>query len=248
MQGYVSAFVGVCLMAALAATGRTQDRSAAKAIIEKAIQAAGGAARLTKFKAGTYKSKGTLYGMGAGDLSFTQETAVQFPEHWRTTFSSDILRKTIVLNGAKGWIRQDDQTQELIEDALASQQDVLYTSWIASLAPLTGKGFTLTALGDSKVGDRPVEGVNVARKGHADVKLYFDKKSSLLLKMEHPIKGNLTGEETKQETLFSKFKEIDGIEEPMKVIFKLNGGLVAEEEILELKHFEKLDAKLFAKP
>jgi hypothetical protein len=248
MQWYMNALGGMCLIAAVAAPVRADDAATAKAILAKAIEAAGGEARLMKFKAGVYKSKGILYGAGAGDLSYTQETAVQFPKRYRVAVTSDILKKTIVLNGAKGWVWEDGITEELTGDELANQQEALYAIWVGSLIPLSDSAFTLVALGDSKAGERDVEGIKVRHKGHADLKLFFDKQSSLLLKIERQIRSAIGREEMTQEIQLGSFKEIDGIQEPMKVAVKINGSLAAEEEILELKHLEKLDEKLFAKP
>ena len=248
MRQYVRVLAEVCLMAAVAAPGRAEDASAARAIIQKAIKAEGGEARLTKYKAGICKSKVILYGMGAGDLSCAQETAVQFPRQCRMALTSDILKKTTVVNGDQGWVREDDQTEELTGDELAYQQEALYASWVASLVPLKDNAFTLVALGESKVGDRAAEGVKVTRKGHADVKLYFDKKTGRLLKTERSFKSPRSGEELIEEVLFSKFQAIDGVLEPMKVTVLLNGNRSMEEEIFELRHLEKLDDKVFAKP
>jgi hypothetical protein len=248
MRRHASVLAALCLTVVATAPGRADDPSVARAIIEKAVKAAGGGARLTRFKAGVYKSKGVLYGRGAGDLSYTQETAVQFPWQCRMALASDILKKTIVLNGDKGWIREDGATEELTGDDLASQQELLYAAWVATLAPLTDKAFTLAALGDSKVGGRAAEGVKVTHKGRPEVRLYFDKEGGLLLKMERLMRSAISGEEMSQEVLFSNFKEIDGIQEAMKYTFKLDGKLAAEEEVLELKHQEKLDDKVFARP
>jgi hypothetical protein len=162
--------------------------------------------------------------------------------------TSDILKRTIVLDGDRGWSREDGQTEELADDELADRREALYANWVGTLAPLTDKAFTVVALGASKAGDRAVDGIAVRRKGHTDVNLYFDKESGLLLKLERLTKNDISGEEVKQEISLGHFKEIDGVQEPMKVIVKVNGSLLAEEEILELKHLEKLDDKLFAKP
>jgi hypothetical protein len=55
-------FAVVC---ALAGPGRPQDSDDARALIDRAIKAHGGADKLAKHKAETWKAKGTMY---AGDM------------------------------------------------------------------------------------------------------------------------------------------------------------------------------------
>src|SRR5262245_31689473 len=116
MRRFVGVLASVCSLATVVAASRADDPSAARAIVQKAIRAAGGEARLSKYPAGVYKSKGVLYGMGAGDHSYTQETAVHFPERCRMVVTSDILKRTIVLDGDRGWSREDGQTENLADD------------------------------------------------------------------------------------------------------------------------------------
>jgi hypothetical protein len=248
MRRSLSVLASVCSLTTVVAAIRADDPSAARAILQRAIKAAGGEARLTKYQAAIFKSKGVLHGMGAGDHSYTQETAVQYPGRCRMVVTSDIVKKTIVLDDDRGWSREDGQTEELADDELAVRREGLYASWVSTLAPLDDKSFTVVPLGVSKVGARAVEGITVQRKGHPDLKLYFDKESGLLLKLERLTKSVISRDEMKEEIFLSHFKEIDGVQEPMKLVVKLDGRLAAEEEILELKHVEKLDGTLFAKP
>src|SRR5262245_48507259 len=65
-----------------AAGGVRADEADAKAIIEKAIKATGGAEALKKFTAESVKTKGKFYGMGEG-IDYTAEASYQFPGKMR---------------------------------------------------------------------------------------------------------------------------------------------------------------------
>jgi len=54
--------------------------------------------------------------------------------------------------------------------------------WVAMLAPLKDKAYTLAPIGEVKVEDRPALGLRVSRKGNRDINLYFDKKTYLRVK------------------------------------------------------------------
>src|SRR5208282_5412821 len=79
---------------------RSGDDKDARAIIAKAIKAAGGEAKLAKLKASTWKEKGTYYGMGDDGFPYTANYAIQWPGQFRLEVEGVF---TIVLDGDKGW-------------------------------------------------------------------------------------------------------------------------------------------------
>ena len=76
----------VCLAAILAlvwsGNSPADDQADMKALVNKAIKAAGGAEKLAMFKGITFKEKGTYYGMGQG-VEFTGEWSEQMPDKMR---------------------------------------------------------------------------------------------------------------------------------------------------------------------
>src|SRR5947209_137181 len=167
------------LAALLAADSvRADDQKATRAVIDKAIKAVGGAANLAKYQGMVWKDKGTYYGMGDG-VPYSGTYAVQMPDKMRMEVEGAFI---IVLNGDKGWIQMNGETNALTKDQLAEQQEEQYSGWVTSLVALKDKGFTLTPLGESKVEGDAAVGIKVSHKGHRDVELYFSKKSGLVVK------------------------------------------------------------------
>jgi hypothetical protein len=103
-------------------------------------------------------------------------------------------------------------------------------------------------LAEKKVGDRPAVGVGVAHEGHKDIFLYFDKETGMLVKSERQAKDPMGGEEYKQETRYSNFKEVDGVKRPFKLSILRNGEKYIEAEVTEYETLNKLDDSTFAKP
>jgi hypothetical protein len=100
-----------------------------------------------------------------------------------------------------------------------------------------------------KVDGKPAVGVKVSHKGHEDIKLYFDKDTNLLVKVELRVKAQEQGyKEVTQETFLKDWKDADGIKVVTKVVDKRDGKLYIEEEVSDVKYLEKVEAKLFAKP
>ena len=225
---------------------RSGEDKDARTIIEKAIKAAGGEAKLAKLKSSTWKEKGIYYGMGEDGFPYTANYAIQWPNQFRLEVEGVF---TIVLNGEKGWNRMGDTTKEMGKDELALQLHNHRAGWITSLTPLADKEFHMKTIGEAKVGKQVAQGVQVSRKGYPDVKLYFAKDTGLLVKSEHRSKAaEQEFKEVNQATYFSDFRDVDGAKIPHKRVMKRDDKLYIEAEVSDMKVAEKLDAKLFAMP
>jgi hypothetical protein len=224
------------------------DDAEAKAIVEKAIKAHGGAEVLNKFQAITVKEKGKFYGMGAA-VDYTLELQFQAPDKERLAIRGEGFKFDQVLNGDKGWRGINEAPKALDKDELAEAREELYASNLTRLTPLTREGCKLSSLGEVKVGGRPAVGVRVEHKGHRDVNLFFDKDNGLLVKTEGRGKDPMAGgKEYTQEVFYSNYKKVEGVQVPFKTLLKRDGERYVESETTEATPTEKLDASVFAKP
>ena len=245
------------LVLALATLGRADDAADAKAVVEKAIKARGGADNLARYKADVLKIKGAVHVSGL-DIDFTGEISFQQPDKSRTVIEGTVMgtnfKSTRVVNGDKGWI--DDllgaarQQRDMSKEELAEERESQNANSIARLAVLTDKAYTLSTVGESKVGDKEAVGILVKRKGYRDVSLFFDKKTHLLLKAETRVKDPQGGGDTEftQEAFYDDYKKVGDLQVAHKLTIKRDGKAFLESETTEFKPEEKLDDGLFAKP
>jgi hypothetical protein len=230
-------------------TGEARSANPARALVDKAIMAAGGEANLKKHQAQTWNEKGTYYGMGDG-LPYTSKLAMQFPGQFRMAVSSggmDIF--TLVLDKDKGWMKDDaGKVREMTKDELKNQQSDTKAGWIASLLPLKDKAFVLESIPGVQVGKKPTAGVSVTRADYPTVKLYFDKESGLLVKSEYEAFSGEKKRKVLTEIIYQNFKLIDGAQMPTHIIVNHDGKVYVEADILDLKAEGKLEAKVFDAP
>ena len=251
MRGIVTAFavLGICL--GPVALVRADDQADAKAVIEKAIKAEG-ADKLAKLQGLTMKMSGKFYGMGDG-IDYAGDWKVQLPDKTRNEITIDANGQKFtfiqVFNGDKGWISMNGEVSDANKDQIDEAKEELYDSQVTNLYPLLEKEFKLSPLGDSKVGDKEVVGVKVSNKGHRDINLFFDKKTSFLLKTETHVKDLMGGGgEVAQETLYDDYKDADGVKYPYKVLINRDGKKFVDGEVKEIKLVEKIDDSSFGKP
>jgi hypothetical protein len=249
MRAFLLPFLTISLLSGAADRVRAGDDS--RAIIDKAVKAHGGEARLTKFKAGTLKTKGTISLMGT-KVPFTQEAWVQLPSQVKSVLELEVMGKkftvTTVFTGKKGWYNVAGDTKEMDDKLLEVARNEMYVAQVLRLTCLKDKGYELSPLGEAKVDGKAAVGIRVASKGHPDVNIYFDKTSGLIAKVEHRSMDPMSGKEFTEEKILSDYHEVDGLKSPKHVTINHDGEKFMDAEEVESKNLETLDDGVFAKP
>jgi hypothetical protein len=243
--------VTVCLALAAAGPVRADDQADLKALLARAIKAHGGEKKLARYKAFTMKYKGKSYIVQEAD--YTAELAVQYPDQMKSEITVEAGGMTLtfatVLNKDKGWRKMNDSTTALDKDQLKEEKEGMYAQRVTRLVGLGGKGYKLSTLGETKVGDKPAVGLTVSHKGHRDINLYFDKKTHLLLKASYQVKDMGSDKEVEQEIFYQDYKKAEGVQRASKIRIKRDGKKwVDVDEVTEFRLVDKLDDSEFAKP
>jgi hypothetical protein len=242
----VAPALSLLLTAAVASAGELE----ARAVIDRAITAAGGEARLSRFKAAEWTCKGTAHASTA--LTFTDRCFAQWPEQFRHESAIEVrgekFERALVLDGTRGWIKSGPVTADMSDEALAELRDKVHVLRLAAtLLPLKEKGVTLAPLDDVKIDGRAAAGVAVTCPGRPELRLYFDKDKGLLLKCERTVKDPLLGE-VSEETFFSDYHEAEGVQVARTVSVKRGGKPFLDWSITDFQVRAKLENGLFARP
>jgi len=253
MKRLVLATGVLAVLLALAGFSRAGDDKEVRAIIDKAIQAQGGEAVLAKFPARTMKGTGKFYGLG-DPIDFSMELAgfdKKFRFGMEMTVMNFDLKIVVVVNGAKGWEKVNDDVKDIPADELAEHKEQIHSNAVVSLLPVKkDKAYTLLAIGDYKVDDQPAVGVRVSKKGHRDVSLYFDKAKGHLVKSEFNIKDIKGGgdREMTQTNFYYDYKEFQGVRHPTRMVTERDSKKFIETRLTEMQLAEKLDDSTFDRP
>lgn len=239
-------------MALVLGTTPLQAQNDPRALIKQAWQAHGGEGRLEQRPAEQLRSRGTMY-IGDASVPFTVETLVQLPGQFKNVLQFEVEgRKGLliqVLDGDKGWLSSNGQTQALSDSQLAEIRETLYAHKVSRLSSLLkDTDYKLTLLGEGKVNQFTVVGVKVAVLGHRDIQLFFDRDSLLLVKAERRAFSSLLAKEILREEFYGNYRDIDGLKRPMKIAVRQDGQPFTEIDVLEIRHSPRLPDKVFAKP
>jgi outer membrane lipoprotein-sorting protein len=214
-------------------------------VIDQAIQSAGGAEKLSRLTAQTWRAKMKIH-EGAQVRTVDAKYAVQWPDKLRSDVTGSY---TMVRNGEEGWLTQGKTLQDLSTDQLLFLKEDMHVNWLRTLAPLRGKGLRYQSVPPIEVDGRETIGVRVSSRQHRDVVFLFDKQTHDVVKTETKSRGlGDEGELANIESYYSEFEEVAGTRVPTRVRIVRDGELFMEIEISDIQRSEKLDPKLFTRP
>jgi hypothetical protein len=222
-----------------------------KEIIEKAIKAHGGAEKLAKLHNIRRSTKGTLE-IGGMNIDFSMEEFLRLPGTMKRVIEAEIqgnkLSITQLVDGENAWLVVGGQSVDIAAEEADSLRAGLHAEYVITLTPLLDvKKFQLDSLGEVKIDGKKSLGVKVKSKGKAEVDLYFDADSGLLVRYDHealdPSKAKVN-----QAHFLTAYKEFNGIKQPTKLKIINGEAKFLEAEFTEYKLVEKFDPKEFEKP
>jgi hypothetical protein len=217
-------------------------------ILDKYIQAVGGAQRLTTFT--SFVAKGTYAGFDTADAPVPVEIYAKAPAQ-RTTIAHAIgeggLKKdsTTTFDGRNGWVAARNTLVPILTltggnlDGAKVDAEVSFPGRIKQVLANWSSDFAETAIDDKPV--RVVQGTS----GTSLVKLYFDKESGLLLRQLR-YANTVVGPNPTQID-YSDYRDVSGIKLPFHLLVSWTDGRTTI-ELQQIQVNAAIDAAKFAKP
>jgi len=235
------------------------DNQEVNAILDKAIDALGGEARLGKAQAYFTRSKGTNATRSQKALvveyKYTFAVTVQGLDRFRSEFDATIdgkkVRNVLVLNGDRGWRMSGEDIVDLDANAVADAKRIAYLYVIPqTIVPLKTKSFEVEKAGEEKIAGKPAVVLKVNGPEGDDFTLSFDKQSGLPVKLVAKLFRPQHDVFIEEKNL-RQFTDYDGIKWANRLEIKRtekDRDISKNEDVIEFKVLEKVDPDDFAKP
>ena len=234
-----------------AGAARADEQPDAKVLLDKAIQAMGGEAKLKKL--GTVSGKGKITTIKGGqevsiDLQGTWQGLRQYRANVEIQDGGNNFTGILVINGDKGWFKKNDNTEDAPEGMVPFIQNLFYAARMPQMLPaLRDKAYKLAPLGEVKVGTQAAVGLAISHNDFKDVSLFFDKESGLPLKSEIRLTEPRRDRESTIEFLYSDYKDFGGVKLGGKIAIKVDDHDFTM-ELSELSAVQKVEESHFDRP
>ncbi|MGE3546138.1 MAG: insulinase family protein, partial [Kofleriaceae bacterium] len=229
--------------------------AAARAVIEQALAAKGGKAKLAAVKGFKMVASGTTTvktQQGAQTVPVQTERVFVLPDKMRIDATlADKVKVVIGVNGNTGWQLAPDQSgtkMQLVDIAGADLQSIDFERWrepeliLMKAADPAAK----IALGaDESIDGKPHNVIKLrAPFGGVDIALYIDKATKLVTRMSYSEGGNSETDD------YSDYKSVNGIKiaHKRKSVGTGAAGRTTELVLTKVEINPKVDPKLFDKP
>ena len=226
------------------------------AVVEKAVAAHGGRAKLAKLESAAWRTKGVVY---------LKDKAVACSGEWVAQGGTRLRSKltlhfrdiqpvilTALRDGA-AWrqLGQGREGSDLAGDQLREQRDDAQEQAVRrTIFPLLDPAYTLAPLPPRAAGGRFVVGVLATHPEFGPLKVFFDRKTFRLVATMRMVKDpDHEDKELEQETIYSDYKPVTGgAILPLIAVTKRGSALLSEYELVHIKPADQLDDALFDKP
>jgi hypothetical protein len=202
---------GVCLLMLGSVGAHAADDP--RSLIQRAIEAEGGADILRQKAATEVRFKGILHNRSGMTLSMQGRSLRQPGGPTRLDMVMEVRgapsKRVLVLDGPRSWQEFDGTQSDLNEDQAKLLQSSAVRDRALRLLPLLeDKGFTLALLPGEDVDGKPVAGVKVSYKDQPDLNLYFDRATGEVVKYSYRAIGVGLGKEALHEHFLSGRRDV----------------------------------------
>lgn len=201
----------------------------AGAVVERALKAHGGAAKLRAVKDVSVRQDIKL-ATPNGSLEGQMAVSVKLPSKTRVELTMLGQRGVQVLNDQQGWSTSGDKIQDLSAEQVQALRAGIKVQVLPLLARLATGKEQIGYAGEGKVGAEEVDMVQIVDPD-ATAKASFSKKTGLLLRLEQEESAMFGQGKIPMARLYSDYRTVAGYEVPWRTERYANDQLLIEDKV-----------------
>jgi zinc protease len=216
-----------------------QQNNSAKTLLDKAIAAKGGLAKLQRIR--TVRAEGTMTSQSLkGPIPFPVVTSIEYPDRFRIDADMPGGKVAQVYADGRYWIQDARGVSELPPEARGPIQASVQRDIVRVLVQ-AGSGKLVVREIDS---DEPALGaIEVSGDGMSPLTLFINRDNGLIEKVRY-----VAEPEGRSEEAYSDYRNVSGIQVPFHTVVRRAGLAPIERDLKTIRYNVPLPAGLFVKP
>jgi zinc protease len=214
---------------------------AAKALLNKAIAAKGGLAKLQGIK--TVRSEGTMTAQSVGGpIPFPVVTSIEYPDRYRVDADMPGGKVAQVYADGRYWIQDARGVSEIPPDARGPIQSSVQRDMVRVLLKAASGALVIREV---DVDEGPALGaIEVSGDGMSPLTLLINRDNGLIEKARYVASPG----EGRSEEAYSDYRNVNGIQVPFHTVVRRAGLSPLERDVKTVRFNVPLPAGLFTKP
>jgi hypothetical protein len=222
---------------------QTANRISPDQILDKYIQAIGGAA--TAGKLTSLVGKGTYEGFETLSEKVPVEIYASAPNQLTTVIHTQNGDSVSTYDGKNGWVAAADKLMRVLPLAGGDLEGARVDALLSFPARIKQDFQWRTGFPSVSIDDRPVQVVQNAAKGDTGVKLYFDSQTGLLVRQVRYVDTAVGVIPTRID--YSDYRDVAGVKIPFRRVVTWTDGR-STIELTEVQPNARIEAAKFAEP
>ena len=212
-------------------------------ILDKYIQATGGAPQLVKLT--SFVAKGTYEGYDTLSVKVPVDISASAPNQLTTVVHTQNGDSVTTYDGNNGWSAAADKLMRVLPLTGGDLEGAKMDASLSFPARIKQEFQWRTGFPSVSIDDRPVEVIQNAARGNTGAKLYFDSESGLLVRQVHFV-DTAVGVIPAQVD-YSDYRTVAGVKVPYRRVVTWTDGR-STIELSQVQPNARIDAAQFAKP
>ncbi len=221
------------------------DVAKAKEILAAAVAAHGGLDKLQAVKNTVAQSNGTVHTPG-GKMDLQVSFYHSYPDKFRQELDTPQGKVSYVYDGEAAFAMSPTGTQPLPPEMVTSLIDTIFRDTIPLLTNLTQNDIPVQYAGTEKVLGEPASVLIVKQPSGEMLKLFISENTHHVVK--NAFRDTVQGVTVNKETVFSDYRDVNGIKVAYHFVQNINGEPYTESRINSVKLNAELDDSLFEVP
>ena len=221
------------------------DMAKAKEILAAAVEALGGLENLKSVKNAVTQSSTTI-DTPCGKMDMQVEYYNLYPDKFRQDFDTPQGNMSIIYNGEAAYAISAMGSQPLPHEVSNSFKDTVFREHTYLFVHLMQNDIPVQYSGTEQVQGKPAAVLLVKQLSGEMLKIYISEETHQVVK--YVFRETEQGVTVNKETIFSDYRDVNGVKIPFHVVKNIDGKPYIEIRISSVKLNTELDESLFESP
>jgi hypothetical protein len=229
------------------APGRGAGDPSARDLIDRAVEAKGGAARLRSVRTVRAAATMTITMPASAPVDLQTVTSIRYPGSFRMEARTPTGSLVQVFHNGEFWVRDARGAREAPASVADEMRNNVQRDAIGLLLGLLDRKVTASRIPDVQIEGRAMPAIHVQGPAMERMTVVFDPSTALIVRQRYRaiLQGTSSAD---MEEEYSDFRDVSGLQVPFAATVRVAGAIAVRRVLHTVEYNVPLDPSLFSRP